>query len=198
MKKESVANLQEFILQSGVPLPKWGADGYFGAETSHAIENIKMPNWVKIAMKEVGVTEISGERHSDRVMEYHKVSGNWSRDEIPWCGSFVNWVMLKSGFEKTVKIPARAKSWLSFGKSSQEPVIGSIAVKSRKGGGHVCFVIGKDSEGRLLCLGGNQNDEVNIKTYNKDVFIDFRVPHHYNGSGLNRYALNSGGRVREA
>ena len=198
MYKKSVENLQKIILASNVSLSKHGADGHFGSETSHAIENLRAPNWVKTAMKEVGVTEITGQEHNDRIVDYHKISGGFSTDEIPWCGSFVNWVMFKSGFKSTVSYPARAKSWLKFGKSSQEPVIGSIAVKSRQGGGHVCFVIGEDSNGNLLCLGGNQNNEVNIKAYSKDVFLDFRVPEYYVSDVLPRYAFGISGGGREA
>lgn len=126
------------------------------------------------------------------------MSGGFSSDEVAWCGSFVNWVMKKSGYKETVSIPARAKSWLKFGKTSVEPVIGSIAVKSRKGGGHVCFVVGKDKNGSLYCLGGNQNNEVNIKLYPKGVFIDFRVPNDVYISSLPLYALSNSKSLSEA
>ena len=89
--------------------------------------------------------------------------------------------MKKAGYDKDIpKWPARAKSWLKFGKSAGRPVLGSIAVKSRKGGGHVCFVVGQDPSGDYLyCLGGNQSDAVNIKKYPKRVFLDFRIPNDY-------------------
>ena len=137
------------------------------------------PYWIDIAMKELGVKEIPGPQHNPRVLEYHSVSGGFSTDEVPWCASFVNFIMLKAGY-KGPKWPAAAKSWLKFGKSSGQPVYGAIAVKSRKGGGHVCFVVGQSKSGKYLyCLGGNQNDEVNIRRYPKNVFIDFRIPTNY-------------------
>jgi len=137
-------------------------------------------NWLNMARNELGVKEIHGSKHNKRVLQYHAVSGGFSTDEVPWCGSFVNFVMLKAG-HKGPKTPARAKSWLNFGKSSNVPIEGSIAVKSRKGGGHVCFVVGQDPTGKYLyCLGGNQHDEVNISKYKKSIFLDFRVPSNYN------------------
>lgn len=194
--KQSVKTLQTLILESGVAL-KGGADGYYGKETAKAIDNMCVPNWIKTAMKEIGVQEILGKANSERVLDYHEISGGYSEDSVPWCGSFVNWVMAMNNID-TVKIPARAKSWLNFGVSSIAPVVGSIAVKSRSGGGHVCFVIGESNSGDLYCLGGNQNDEVNIRVYKKEVFLDFRVPQGYTGRGLRKYALNASSSSREA
>lgn len=193
---KTVMTLQLLIIESGIAL-KGGADGIYGKETAKSIDNMCFPNWIKTAMKEIGVKEILGKRNSERVLDYHEVSGGYSEDSVPWCGSFVNWVMVMNDIE-TVKIPARAKSWLNFGVSSIMPVIGSIAVKSRSGGGHVCFVVGKNEGGDLYCLGGNQNDEVNIKIYKKEVFIDFRIPQGYTGRGLRKYALNTSSSSREA
>ena len=141
--------------------------------------NIAEPFWLKYAFDELGVKEVPGPGNNPRVLEYHAVSGGFSKDSVPWCASFVNFIMLKAGY-KGPKWPAAAKSWLNFGKSSHYPVEGAIAVKSRKGGGHVCFVVGRDKTGKYLyCLGGNQSDAVNIKKYPANVFIDFRVPEDY-------------------
>lgn len=191
----AIKQLQELIKESGQNI---SVDGIFGKQTRTAIENMKVPNWVKTAMKEIGTREIHGKKHSDRVLEYHSVSGGYSEDEVPWCGSFVNWVLINSHIIDTVRIPARAKSWLGFGVSSEIPIIGSIAVKSRNGGGHVCFVVGKDKNGNLYCIGGNQSDEVNIRLYPRGSFIDFRVPTHYMNNTLPIYALNVNNNNKEA
>ena len=194
--RESVKTLQTLIVQSGYSID---IDGIYGKQTRTAIERLCVPNWVKTAMKEIGTREIHGKKHEERVIEYHSVSGGFSTDEVPWCGSFVNWVMKEHKYD-TVSYPARAKSWLNFGKSSDGPIVGSVAVKERNGGGHVCFVVGKNMEGDLYCLGGNQNDEVNIKLYKKDVFLDFRIPSNYNMEVLPYYALHDqdSGVTREA
>ena len=135
--------------------------------------------WMKIAKKEIGTKEIHGKRHNPRVLEYHSVSGGFSTDEVPWCGSFVNWVMKQSGY-KTVSYPARAKSWKNFGKKAKKLVYGAIGIKSRKGGGHVAFVVGQSKDGKYLyMLGGNQHDSVNISKYPKHLWTDFRLPKDY-------------------
>ena len=143
------------------------------------IKTIKSPLWIKYAKEELGTKEILGKGSSKRVLQYHAVSGGYSSDAVPWCGSFVNFIMVKAGY-KGPRYPARAKAWLDFGKSSSIPIYGSIAVKSRKGGGHVTFVIGEDVSGEYIYgLGGNQNDSVNISKYKKSDFLDFRVPLNY-------------------
>ena len=192
---DSIRTLQILVVQSGYTID---IDGIFGKQTRTAVERLCVPNWVKTALKEIGTKEIHGKDHNERVLEYHSVSGGFSTDEVPWCASFVNWVMLQHDYEVQMRYPARAKSWLNFGKSSTVPIVGSIAVKSRQGGGHVCFVIGKNMEGELWCLGGNQGDEVNIKLYKKEVFIDFRIPSNYNKNNLPYYALNASPSVSEA
>lgn len=170
-----IENLNNLISPKKTPKPK---------NTSKAI-------WVDYAKDELGTREIKGSKHNSRVLEYHAVSGGFSTDEVPWCGSFVNFIIRKAGY-KSPKYPARAKSWLKFGKSSYKPVYGALAVKSRKGGGHVCFVLGEDASKKYIyCLGGNQHDEVNVSKYKKSVFMDFRVPLDYEGNNLPTYSGKS-------
>jgi uncharacterized protein (TIGR02594 family) len=196
MFKQSVKDLQQFIIESGVPL-KYGADGHFGNETVKSINNMRVPNWVKTIMMEIGVKEIRGIKHNDRVIYYHSFTmGKYSTDEVPWCGSILSYVFQSNGF-KVPSVPERALSWLRFGVSCDEPKLGCVAVKSRKGGGHVCIVIGQHKDGRLYCLGGNQNDEVNIKLYRKSDFEDFRMPKGHKEEAPQYYVLNVGGSGRE-
>jgi uncharacterized protein (TIGR02594 family) len=157
----------------------------------------KKPKWIKIAYKEIGTKEYKGKASNKAVERYHSVAGypNWS-DDVPWCASFVSFVMVKAGYTELPKYPARAKSWLNFGKRLINPVYGSIAVKSRHGGGHVTFVVGQSSDGNILyCLGGNQNDAVNIKRYRKSDFIAFVVPKDYDFSMRNIPIMNKKGKI---
>ena len=173
--KNAVKNLQNYLIGLGCSLPKFGADGDMGNETLKAIDSLSFPSFVKTALTEVGVKEIVGSRHESRVLEYQTTTaGRYSDDETPWCGAFVSWVFTKSNIKHGIKTPERAKEWSSFGSPTNNPIVGTIAVKSRVGGGHVCIIIGKDKEGNLLCVGGNQNNEVNIGTYKKEVFESFR------------------------
>ena len=177
--QKPVERLQEFLLAAGQSLPKYGVDGYFGSETTLAIDLLEAPDYIKRALKEVGTYEIHGDKDNPRVVEYLRTcAGRYSDDETPWCGAFVNWVMKRSKYD-TVSIPERAKSWLGFGIPIEEPAMGAVAVKSRRGGGHVTIVVGRDPHGMLWCVGGNQNDEVNIGLYNPSVFEGFRVPFDY-------------------
>ncbi len=140
------------------------------------------PLWIKFALDELGVKEKRGKIASNpRVEQYHDTVGlPWAKDDVPWCGAFVGFCMLKAGY-KIPKDAARALSWKSWGKSAGKPVFGAIAVKKRRGGGHVTFVVGRDGD-ILYCLGGNQHDEVCVSRYKKSVFIDFRVPKDYESS----------------
>jgi uncharacterized protein (TIGR02594 family) len=146
-------------------------------------EPLNQPIWLDYAYEELGVKEIPGPKSNPRVEQYHDAAGgsNW-KDDVPWCASFITFIMKKAGYSAP-KWPAAAKSWLNFGKSAGRPVLGAIAVKSRKGGGHVCFVVGRDKSGDYVyCLGGNQSDAVNIKKYPTRVFLDFRIPNNYTPS----------------
>ena len=173
--KLTVKQLQNYLLQSGAKLPKFGADGDLGNETIEAINLLEVPEYVKIGLKEVGVSEIAGAKHNPRILEYQlTTSGKYTDDETPWCGAFVSWVMKQAGIKHNIKVPERAKEWSNFGYAVTEPSVGTIAVKSRVGGGHVCIVVGKTSNGKLYCLGGNQGNLVSIATYDKSVFESFR------------------------
>ena len=195
--KEGLKKIQKALIEMGKEIEVDGILGPISIKAIKSVNNktlhkkieniingvketlIKNVHWVDIAKAELGTKEIHGAKHNKRVLQYHAVSGGFSTDEVPWCGSFINFVMLKAGY-KGPKAPARAKSWLNFGKSSVSPFYGSIAVKSRKGGGHVCIVLGTDTSGKYLyCLGGNQHDEVNVSKYKKSVFLDFRVPSNF-------------------
>ena len=173
--KKAVIAMQNYLLQLGQELPRYGADGDIGNETVVAIDKLDCSSFVKIALKEVGIAESHGKDHNKRVLEYQATtSGKYTDDETPWCGAFISWVLTKANIKHGIKIPERARAWSSFGSPTNNPIVGTIAVKSRVGGGHVCIVVGKDKDGNLLCVGGNQNNEVNIGTYKKEVFESFR------------------------
>lgn len=175
---QAVRVLQQMICDNGDLI---SVDGQIGPQTNGAIDKLNVPEYLKLAMKEIGTKEVPGSGDNPRVLEYHAVSGGYSEDAVPWCGSFVNWVMKMDG-HGTVQIPARAKSWLEFGMTVGEPIVGCVAVKSRSGGGHVGFVVTVDKyKNELYLLGGNQNDEVNIKKYKISTFMDFRIPFTYGG-----------------
>jgi len=188
--KEGIKAVQELLNSKGYHLK---VDGWLGENTTSVLNTIStqtiirdlneliepnadIPIHVTIAKAELGVKEIKGKRHNRRVLKYHSTTyGKYKTDEVPWCGSFVNWVLKEAGFSKTVKYPERAKAWREFGTEISTPVLGCLAVKSRKGGGHVCFVVGKSRSGKYIyCLGGNQGDAVSIRKYRTNAFTNFR------------------------
>lgn len=188
--KEEIKEIQRALVNLGQNIQ---VDGEFGPITAKAIKSVNnkrlaheildrrihppadMPPWITVALKELGTKEIPGSGSNPRVEQYHDAVGlPWAKDDVPWCGSFVGFCLLKAGY-KIPKHAYRALSWLYWGVSAHKPVLGAVAVKRRKGGGHVTFVVGMDGD-YLYCLGGNQNDAVNVRRYRKEVFVDFRVP----------------------
>ncbi len=129
--------------------------------------------WVKLAREYVGLKEVKGVRHNPTIIKWLDEMGQfsneahawWRDDETPWCGLFAGWIMGKSG-RYVVKEWYRAKEWASpFLVELAEPACGCIAVLDRTGGGHVGFVVGKDSRGNIMLIGGNQNDSVSIAAF---------------------------------
>ncbi|EEG33154.1 phage associated protein [Neisseria flavescens] len=90
----------------------------------------------------------------------------WKETDTPWCGLFVGYCLGKAG-RAVIKDWYRAKAWASAGLTKlAKPAYGCIAVKSRQGGGHVFFVVGKNAKGQILGLGGNQGNTVSIVPFN--------------------------------
>ena len=142
--------------------------------------------WMLTAEHELGQREVSGSRANPRILEYFKSSKFWGTDdstgENAWCASFTAWVMEQHGY-KPPRNAFRAKSWADFGVKIDQPTYGAIGIKSRRGGGHVAFVVGKSADGKYLyMLGGNQDDEVNISEYDRSVWETFVLPKDYDNS----------------
>lgn len=131
------------------------------------------PEWLKIALLELGVEEIVGAGHNQRILEYHAATTLCaSTDEVPWCSSFVCWAMELAGHTSTAS--AASRSWLNWGQPIQTPRRGAICIFSRlsrdgrvlQGQGHVGFFmsssIGADGAERYQILGGNQSNAVTL------------------------------------
>jgi len=136
------------------------------------------PIWLEEAEKYIGLKEISGPKNNSTVVDFWKrihLSGI-SNDEVPWCAAFVGAVLENVGLKSTRS--GLAKSYLNWGVPMKTPALGSIVVFTRKGGGHVGFVVGKDKNGNLYVLGGNQSDAVNIKLFKTDNIVGYRWPNN--------------------
>ena len=95
-------------------------------------------------------------------------------DLIPWCALYANMVLTKVGIKGTETL--WALDWNSWGQKLTGPAVGAFAPMKRDGGGHIAIVVGRDKDGRLLCLGGNQNDNVTIAVVPVERPLSFRWP----------------------
>jgi uncharacterized protein (TIGR02594 family) len=134
--------------------------------------------WFEIAHAEIGTREVTGSGDNPRIVAYHRSTNldapSASNDETPWCSSFVNWCVERSGHAGTDS--AWARSWLTWGRSSISPTKGCIVVFTRGvSSGHVAFFISRTAS-KIKVLGGNQNDEVNISEYPASRLLGYRVP----------------------
>lgn len=151
------------------------------AEDKKAIE--KLDTHIKvleIAEKEKGVKEFA--IGSNKVIEkYHSYATidnkKGADDSIPWCSSFMCYVMETAGLKSTNSKSAR--SWEKWGTETKNPIIGDVVVFWREskssGKGHVALFMGFDSSDNIRCLGGNQGDAVCIATYDKSRVLSFRT-----------------------
>lgn len=132
----------------------------------------------EIALSQYGVKEIPGREDHPQIVSYFNAigfNGSNLKDETAWCSAFVNWVMLKA--EKPISGKLTARSWLKVGTSTKEPKLGDIVVFWRESPdswkGHVGFFV-KQTRRYVYVLGGNQNNQVNIKAYPRAKLLDFR------------------------
>ena len=127
----------------------------------------------------------------------HPTIDSWAKDlgaswviGQPWCGTYVAHC-LKSAGVKYPKNWYRALAYASEGGVKlKKPAYGCVAVKTRNGGGHVCFVVGRDQKtNKLVCLGGNQSNMVCFALYAESDFDAFMWYGKTNTPAQNRYDL---------
>lgn len=90
-----------------------------------------------------------------------------------WCAEFMNMMERKMGRPGTGS--AMAKSFANYGRRVSNPRPGDIAVLSRKGGGHVGYVMSV-SGGNVKLISGNYGRKVGIGTYPRSRVIAFVRP----------------------
>jgi len=132
------------------------------------------PKWLAEARRLVGTREVPGAGNNPVIMAWGnrlgaKVLGiRYGADSVPWCGLFMAHCVSVAGLQPP-PIAIRAKAWASWGTAlsltETRPPLGAIAVFSREGGGHVAQVVAVHRDGSLVCLGGNQGDAVNERTF---------------------------------
>lgn len=127
------------------------------------------------AFIEMNVKEVKGKNHNPRILHYHNFTSlKASTDEIPWCSSYLNFIVIKSGGTGTNS--AMARSWENWGKELKKPVPGCIGVFSRgsdKRFGHVAIYL-YETKKYIYVIGGNQSDMVSVTPIAKSRLVGYR------------------------
>lgn len=140
------------------------------------VPNIPTAPWLKVAASHLGLKEIKGPQHNKTIIMWlEKLNAWWRDDEIPWCAVMVAACMQECGLPFP-KLYMRALEWNDYGVKLLKPVPGCIVTFTRQGGGHVGFVVGESTDGKLLVLGGNQSDMVTIAKFDYSRVTSYRWP----------------------
>jgi uncharacterized protein (TIGR02594 family) len=132
---------------------------------------------IKEALKYYGITELAGDEHNKTIVSFFKSSGNknMKSDEDAWCSVFLSACARNAGLKFTNN--ALARSWLKVGTSIEDPQPGDVVVFWREAmdsyKGHVGIWLGETAEG-VVCLGGNQDNSVCIRVYEKTNVLGYR------------------------
>lgn len=138
-------------------------------------QEISRPLWLEAGIKLIGVKETQGKGDTKQIIDWAKEEGGniakaYTHDEIPWCALFANHILTSVGIQGTETLWALdfAGKWPSVRLIG--PAVGAFAPMTRNGGGHITTIIGKDQNGNVMGLGGNQHDEVNITPFTRSRF----------------------------
>jgi uncharacterized protein (TIGR02594 family) len=136
------------------------------------------PAWLTVARRDIGQRETHGSNRSPWLDRLWRMLGKAWLIGQPWCGAAVARWMRSQG----VRPPAnfeRALAWAEWGVPLDTPVVGCVVVFRRTGGGHVGLLAGEDERGRLLVLGGNQNNTASIAPFEGDRVVGYYWPTEY-------------------
>jgi len=130
---------------------------------------------VRTAVGFYGIQEIAGSENNPKIMEFFNATGNTTihNDETHWCSAFIMYCAKLNRFEYPKN--ALARSWLKLGKKVENPHVGDLVIFGWDNTyrGHVAIYLGETTEG-IICLGGNQANEVNITVFSKHAVLGYR------------------------
>lgn len=133
--------------------------------------SIQMPEWLRLAYSFHGLREIPGPSHNADILRWwERLQLPFRDDETPWCAGFVNAMVQAAGLPIVGKNRAAALGWRwnGYGRRLEGPALGAVMSMTRPGrpgSGHMTFVAGRDAQGRIMGLGGNQGNAVSINPY---------------------------------
>jgi uncharacterized protein (TIGR02594 family) len=129
------------------------------------------------ALKLYGTKEQPGNSDNPEIIAWAAETGLsrvYSRDSIPWCGTFMAVVAHRAG-KDFPDAPLWALNWAKFGVSVPKPMLGDVIVFKRPEGGHVALYVGED-KAYWHVLGGNQSDAVTVTRIAKNRAVAYRRP----------------------
>jgi len=128
---------------------------------------------MKIAASAIGLSE-TGQKEA--LQKYLRDGGVDLDPEVTaWCAAFMNATLAKAGQSGTGSNMAR--SFLDWGVNVDDnPQPGDVVIleRGKPPFGHVGFFEGYNEDGSIRITGGNQDDEVNTKSYSADRVLGFR------------------------
>lgn len=140
----------------------------------------------ELAERFIGTSEIAGVASNPQVLAMLQLDERWpAGDDVPWCSAFVNYICWLLRLPRSKSLSAR--SWLSLGQSvgipEAEVGFDVVVLKRGKGDqpgpeilkapGHVGFYAGLGF-GKVLVLGGNQGDCVNVSAFEQESILGIR------------------------
>lgn len=159
--------------------------------------NMSEPKHYQVAkaFEAEGLEEIVGKKHNPKVLQLYRTVGrpDIKNDETAWCAAFVGHCLVKGGYQHTpVKVSLLARSYEGYGSTvynratKKRKKVGDISAAlpgdicifprgNSRWQGHVAFFV-RETPKSVYVLGGNQNNEVNIKRYSKSKLITIRRP----------------------
>ncbi|MDB5177586.1 MAG: hypothetical protein JWN75_1254 [Candidatus Saccharibacteria bacterium] len=140
------------------------------------------PPWLSVAIQSIGIAEGPGGLDNPVVLAMAKKCGgaiakNYVHDSIAWCKMFTEFCLASVGLKGVDSLWALDNAKL--GTTLKGAAVGAIACKKRTGGGHTFIVAGKDKNGNIVGIGGNQGDRVSRATFPPSVIVSYNWPNGY-------------------
>lgn len=134
------------------------------------------PPWLVLAGSLLGIYEIPGSGDNQTILDWAQELGGmiareYKHDAIPWCQLFVQYCLFKSGQPHLDSLWALDSA--KYGVKLKGAARGAVACKSRNGGGHTFFIVGRTASGLLVGRGGNQSDMVCDATFDPGIVVSY-------------------------
>lgn len=138
------------------------------------------PRILITALALYGTTEVPGPGSNPSILQWAKATGqdHYIDDDTAWCGLFVAYVALQSGWDQGMPVnPLAARNWLQWGTPVKTPMLGDLLIfwREQRAGfkGHVGFYAG-ETKTHYLVLGGNQRNSVSFAWIEKKRLLGAR------------------------